>query len=92
LTYNQNGDKLRVSIGKRGDKKLQDKLILLRKQKGVSQKSLADLLGITAKQFSVKELGKSKFNGDEMFKIADYFNVKIEDIFLPTTHQNGDIN
>ena len=70
---------------------MQDKLILLRKQRGVAQKELSDVLGITPKQFSQKELGKSKFNGDEMFKIADYFNLKIDDIFLPTTHQNGDL-
>ena len=69
---------------------MQDKLILLRKQKNVTQQELSVLLGITAKQFGQKELGKVKFNGDEMFKIADYFNLKIDDIFLPTTHQNGE--
>ena len=70
---------------------MQEKLILLRKQNNVSQKELSELLSITTKQFSAKELGKSKFNGDEMFKIADYFNLKVDDIFLPTTHQNGEL-
>ena len=37
-------------------------------------------------------LGKVKFNGDEMFKIAEYFAMKIDDIFLPTTHQNGEVS
>ncbi len=70
---------------------MQEKLIILRKQKNISQKKLADLLNITPKQFSFKERGKSKFNGDEMFRIADYFNLKVEDIFLPTSHQNGEL-
>ena len=69
---------------------MQEKLILLRKEKKVSQKDLANLLGITPKQFSAKELGKSKFNCNEMFKISDYFGLKMEDIFLPSTHQIGD--
>lgn len=70
---------------------MQEKLILLRKHKNVTQKEMANLLGITTKQFGSKELGKSKFNGDEMFKIADYFNLKVDDIFLPTIHRTGDI-
>lgn len=70
---------------------MQEKLILLRKQNNVSQRELAELLGISAKQFSAKELGKAKFNGDEMFQIADYFNLKVDNIFLPSTHQNGEL-
>lgn len=70
---------------------MQEKLIILRKQNNVTQQTLADLIGITVKQFSFKENGKSIFDGDEMFKIAQFFKLKIEDIFLPSTHQNGDI-
>lgn len=70
---------------------MQSKLLLLRKEFKITQQDLANILGITTKQFSAKELGKVKFNGDEMFKIADYFNMKIDDIFLPTTHQNGEL-
>lgn len=69
---------------------MQEKLIILRKQKNITQKELSDLIGITTKQYGLKENGISKFNGDEMFKIADYFEMKIDDIFLPTVHQNGD--
>lgn len=71
---------------------MQEKLILLRKQRGTTQRELADILGITPKQYGFKENGKSKFNGDEMFKIADYYNLKIDDIFLPTIHQFGELN
>lgn len=70
---------------------MQKKLLLLRKDNKITQTQLANILGITVKQFGAKESGKAKFNGDEMFKIADFFNMKVDDIFLPTTHQNGDI-
>lgn len=70
---------------------MQNKLILLRKEQKITQNELAQLLGITTKQYGSKELGKTKFNGDEMFKIAEYFNLKVDDIFLPTTHQNGEL-
>lgn len=69
---------------------MQSKLLLIRKENNITQAYLANILGITSKQYSAKELGKAKFNGDEMFKIADFFNKKVDDIFLPTTHQNGE--
>lgn len=68
---------------------MQDKLIILRKNENIPQKTLANLIGISPKQYSCKENGKSKFNGDEMFEIANFFGKKIEDIFLPSYHQNG---
>lgn len=69
---------------------MQEKLIILRKQRNITQKEIADLIGITTKQYSLKENGNAKFNGDEMFKIADFFKMQIDSIFLPTTHQNGE--
>lgn len=71
---------------------MQEKLILLRKSKKVSQEKLARIINISPKQFSLKEIGTYKFNSDEMFKIAEYFNMKLDDIFLPTYHQNGEIS
>lgn len=70
---------------------MQSKLLLLRKDKRVTQAKLAEILGITTKQYGAKESGKVKFNGDEMFKIAEYFDTKIDDIFLPTNHRNGEL-
>lgn len=69
---------------------MQEKLIILRKNNDVTQKELADVIGISPKQYSYKEMGKNKFNGDEMFKIANYFKRKVDDIFLPTYHRIGD--
>ncbi len=70
---------------------MQEKLILLRTEKGIKQKTLATILGITPKQYRAKELGKVKFNGDEMFLISGYFKLPIDQIFLPTIHQNGEL-
>lgn len=68
---------------------MQDKLILIRKQRGITQKDLADYIGISKNQYSSKERGKYDFYCNEMFKISEYLNLKIEDIFVPTIHQKG---
>lgn len=68
---------------------MQEKLIILRKNKGIQQKELAEILGITLTAYNLKENGKYQFTGDQMFKIAEYFKMPIEDIFLPRIHQNG---
>ena len=68
---------------------MQEKLLLIRKNRNISQKELADFIGISTNQYSAKENGKYNFNCDEMFKISNFLDMNIEDIFLPTKHQNG---
>lgn len=68
---------------------MQEKLLLIRKNKNITQQELAECIGISVNQYSLKEKGKYNFNCDEMFKIANYLKMNIEDIFLPITHQNG---
>lgn len=68
---------------------MQEKLLLIRKSRNITQQELADLIGISVNQYGLKENGKYTFNCDEMFTIADYLNLKIEEIFLPSKHQNG---
>lgn len=68
---------------------MQEKLLLIRKNKNITQQELAECIGISVNQYSLKEKGKYNFNCDEMFKIADYLKMNIEDIFLPLIHQNG---
>ena len=68
---------------------MQSKLIILRKETGVRQAELAKMLEISEKSYSFKELGKTEFKASEMFKIAQYFNKKIDDIFIPCIVQNG---
>lgn len=68
---------------------MQDNLILLRKKNDIKQQELADLLGIHVKTYNFKEIGRNQFTMNEMFKIANFFNKKVEEIFLPTILQNG---
>ena len=69
---------------------MQEKLIILRKKNKINQETLANLINVTPKQYGLKERGDAIFNGDEMFLIAEYFGLKIDDIFLPSNHQIGD--
>lgn len=72
---------------------MQIKLYNLRKnQKHLTQKELAAMLGISTKSYRDKELGHQQFTQDEMFKISDIFNAKLEDIFLPRKYQSGTKN
>lgn len=68
---------------------MQEKLILIRKKNNISQKDFAKLIGISCNQYRQKENGKYQFNCDEMFTIADYLKLNVEDIFISQAHQNG---
>lgn len=68
---------------------MQTNLMAIRKASGIRQHELAKLLGISEKSYSFKELGKVEFKASEMFKLAQFFNKKIEDIFIPVIVQNG---
>ena len=68
---------------------MQEKLIGLRKTANIKQQTLANLLGISIKTYGFKETGKSEFTINEMFKIAKFFNKKVDEIFLPYILHNG---
>lgn len=63
---------------------MQTKLIALRKERGVTQREIAQMIKVSIKTYSKKELGKSEFTMNEMFEISNYFKLTIEDIFLPS--------
>lgn len=69
---------------------MQKKLIILMKEKNITNKELSDIIGVSEKQIGKKIKGIVTFNGDEMFEISNYLGMKIDDIFLPTNHQIGD--
>ena len=69
---------------------MQEKLIILRKKRGVTQKQLAEYLGITEKTYGLEERGEFQFTLEEMFKLRDFFGKGVEDIFLPCSNKNGD--
>ena len=70
---------------------MQEKLLLLRERHNYSKKFIAEYLNISPKQYSAKEKGEYEFTQDEMFKLSLLFNCSLEDIFLPRSHQNGDL-
>lgn len=68
---------------------MQEKLILLKEEKNLTNKEMAELLGITALQYRKKEKGEVQFKLNEMLKISEFFGKTLDDIFLPSKHRNG---
>ncbi|WP_101515748.1 helix-turn-helix domain-containing protein [Corynebacterium ulcerans] len=59
----------------------------------VSRKKLGELLGITGQGVSRKVLGQSSWTLDELFCIADYFNIAVADLLprrVPQTQETPD--
>lgn len=54
----------------------------LRTEKGLTQEELAETLDVTSKHISELENAISFTSGELMDKIAAYFNVKLEDLFI----------
>ncbi|NFO40829.1 helix-turn-helix transcriptional regulator [Clostridium botulinum] len=50
--------------------------------KGIDQKNVAQMLGISLTTYSKKETGKTQFSLEEAKKISDYFNLSIEQLFF----------
>lgn len=68
---------------------MQEKLILLKEEKNLTNKEMAELIGITPVQYRKKERGDVQFKLNEMLKISEYFGKTMDYIFLPSKHQNG---
>lgn len=62
---------------------MQTVLYGLRKERGLTQKELAQKMGISEVSYRNKELGKSEFTQDEMFFLSRFLNKQIDKIFLP---------
>ena len=58
-------------------------LYQLRKEQGITQKELADKLGISETAYRQKEKGQRAFTQDEMFFLHNFFNKPLQEIFLP---------
>ena len=61
----------------------QDKLIAWRKYNGLTQKDMADKLGITWRTYSNKERGITQFKLEEMFAIAKILDKPLDELFSP---------
>lgn len=71
---------------------MQEKLILLKEQKSLTNKEMAEMLGITPIQYRKKEKGEVQFKLNEMVKLSEYFGKTMDENFLPSKHQNGALN
>lgn len=63
-------------------------LYQLRKEKGITQRELAQKLGISETAYRQKEKGKRAFKSDEMFIIADILEKNIGEIFSDSRPRN----
>ncbi|KXU16185.1 Phage repressor [Streptococcus oralis] len=63
-------------------------LYQLRKEKGITQKELAQKLGISENAYRQKEKGQRAFKSDEMFIIADILEKDIGEIFSAPSPRN----
>ena len=61
---------------------MNNRLEELRKERGITQEELAALLGVSRQTISSLEKGRYNPSIQLAFKIARYFGLRIEDIFI----------
>lgn len=61
---------------------MKNRLKKLRKERGINQEELADILEVTRQTIGSLENGRYDPSINLAFKIAKYFNLQIEDIFI----------
>lgn len=66
------------------------KLKELRERKNITQQELAEALGVQQQQIARYENNQRKFKQDLLCKLADYFNVSINDFFPNTNYDNAE--
>lgn len=71
---------------------MQEKLAALRRYHNISQKEMADLIGVDLRTYINKENGQSQFKANEMFAIARKFQMPIDEIFLPTNFEKHEVS
>ena len=59
---------------------LSENLKLLRRQTGIGQAKLAEMIGISPKTVSHWETGYTEPSVDELIKLADVFDVSIDEL------------
>ena len=69
----------------------QKTLASIRRSENISQREVAELIGVATETYNNKELGKTQFKASEMFIIAAYFGKTIEEIFLPPNFMNHEV-
>lgn len=72
----------KVNFTYRRERRLKNKLEELRKQRGIKQEDLANALAVSRQTIGSLENGRYNPSIILAFKIARYFGVRIEDIFI----------
>ena len=60
--------------------KFNEKLLELRKEKGLSQEELGEKLGVTRQTVSKWELGNTSPKLDDLMKICDFFEISVDEL------------
>ena len=60
-----------------------NKIREFREKRNITQEEIAEVLNTKPQTISRYELGLRKTNQDVLFKLADYFNISINDFFPP---------
>lgn len=63
------------------DKYIGNSLKTLRKQKGVSQDSLGEVLGVSLQQIQKYEQGKNRISAASLYKLSLYFEISLDVFF-----------
>lgn len=72
----------KANLTYRRERRLKNKLEELRKQRGIKQEDLANALAVSRQTIGSLENGRYNPSIILAFKIARYFGVRIEDIFI----------
>lgn len=81
---------MKSQLSIRGEVKLKNRLEELRKKHGIKQEELAQALEVTRQTIGSLENGRYNPSIILAFKIARYFNLSIEDIFIYEEENNSE--
>lgn len=68
-----------------------DKLIQLRKQRGLSQQQLAEALGLSRSAIGMYETGKREPDMDVLQLFSDYFNADMNTLVSPPSQETSEL-
>ena len=63
----------------------------IRRANRITQEDMAELINVDVRTYQNKEKGVTQFKQNEMFVIAQFFNKKIDEIFLPTNFEKHEV-
>ena len=82
------GSQVSEKHGKNGEGILKNRLEEIRKQRGIKQEELAEAMDVSRQTISSLENGRYNPSVILAIKLARYFQMKVEDIFIYEEEQN----